>query len=348
MIMFAAGLAVGLLLSNTTVTPEDVQRAKTLTVSGWKLWTAQKWDEAQAKFEEAVKLDPEQTNAWNGLGWSCFNGGDDEKAEEAFKKCVELEPDHPAALNGLGQIHFFRRNYAEAEKKWLLISDERLPGDEPPAHWYGLAKMYLLQGKYDESAKWTKKILAKQPNDDGLKRMLTACEAKKLDDDLRRQIEPPEASSSMASRKGWALAQKGKFTEAAKEFRKAIQRDPKEANAYNGLGFCLLSSGNAPKAKPNFEKCLQLQPEHWGAVNGLAKCLKIEGKTSEAIALWEKMVEKCPGLNAGHYGLAGTYMEQGHYEKAIKINEEILKANPNDEQARQAIDQARKALAEKK
>ena len=61
-----------------------------LAQEGWRLWQQQKLEEAAEKFEEAVKLAPKNTNAWNGLGWSRFNAGKNAEAEKAFQKAIAL------------------------------------------------------------------------------------------------------------------------------------------------------------------------------------------------------------------------------------------------------------------
>ena len=86
-----------------------------------------KFADAVKKFEEAVALDPDAANAWNGLGWSRFNSGNREAAIEAFEKCVALEPSHPAALNGLGQVYLSQREYDKAEKYLLKAAPKRRP-----------------------------------------------------------------------------------------------------------------------------------------------------------------------------------------------------------------------------
>src|SRR5262249_6602837 len=54
---------------------KDVERAESLEQQGWQLWQNRDFDEATAKFQAAVKLDPDAANAWNGLGWSQLNSG---------------------------------------------------------------------------------------------------------------------------------------------------------------------------------------------------------------------------------------------------------------------------------
>src|SRR5262249_8554260 len=95
-----------------------------LSQEAWQLWNQQKFEEAIPKFEEAVKLSPKNSNAWNGLGWSQFNSGQQEAAIKSVQKVVALEPKHPAALNGLGQIYFYQRKYKEAEKYLLKAAPQ--------------------------------------------------------------------------------------------------------------------------------------------------------------------------------------------------------------------------------
>jgi len=159
----------------------DVAR---LTQDGWQLWQARKLDEAAGKFRQAVKLDPKNANAWNGLGWATFNAGKAEEAEAAFQKAIALEPDHPAALNGLGQICLFQKKYAEAEKYLLQAAPKA------PAAWFGLARLYLLQGKFDDAQQWAQKIVDSGQADELTAKMLQAAKDRRLSDGLRFAIEP--------------------------------------------------------------------------------------------------------------------------------------------------------------
>jgi pentatricopeptide repeat protein len=321
----------------------DVEKAATLTSEGWELWQARDYLQAADKFEQAVKIDPESSNAWNGLGWSRFNGGDSVAAEEAFGTCVKLEEAHAAAQNGLGQVYLLQRRYGKAEPHLL-----RAAKLQASAAWYGLTRLYLLEGKYKEALPWAKKVAAQQPEDDVARKMLAAAKAGKLDAALRAQIEPPKPSPSAAlTKRGWVFFQRGMPGRAAKEFRKALKKNPNDADARNGLGFALVNTGKPAEAKVHFEACLELQSEHLGAMNGLARCLKAEGKVDEAIALWERMVEKAPGPNAGTVGLAHTHLERKEYAKAVTYFEQLVKANPEDESAKQGLKIARAGLDRK-
>jgi tetratricopeptide (TPR) repeat protein/predicted Ser/Thr protein kinase len=164
---------------------ETNQTASQLAQEGWRLWQARKPGEATTKFEQAVRLDPNNANDWNGLGWATFNSGKIEDAERAFQKVISLEPNHPAALNGLGQIYLLQRKYGEAEEYLLKAAPQA------PAAWYGLARLYLLQGNFEQAERWAQNTVDSGQADEVVKRMLQAAKEKRLNEGLRLMIEPP-------------------------------------------------------------------------------------------------------------------------------------------------------------
>jgi Flp pilus assembly protein TadD len=323
-----------------------IERAEEVTQTGWQLWQERKLGEAASKFEEAVALDAENSNAWNGLGWARFNGGESPQAVPAFEKALELEPEHPAALNGLGQVYLSWGEFEQAEKYLAKAAPKA-----PAAH-FGLARLYLLTGDYDKAQRWIRRAMRGQPDDPTLKAMLAAARRKQLPDELKQQIAPvgkPESSPPAdAAAEGWRQFNEGKFRSAERNFRRVLSKDPENVSAMNGLAFILLNSGRTAQAKEYFEKCLKLEPDAPGPMNGLARCLKVEGKVDEAIALWEKMYEKYPGPNAAAVGLATTYLEQKEYDKAAKYFEELIKAMPDNEEFKQGLEAAKKGAADKR
>lgn len=172
----------------------DAGDADALSQQGWQLLQSGKPADAVAKFKEAVQLAPKDAEALNGLGWATFNSGQAAEAEKAFQAVVTISPEHPAALNGLGQIHLARREYAKAEPVLLKAAAQKAS-----AAWYGLARMYLLQGKFADAEKWAQMIEDSGQGDEIAKKMLEAAKAKKLSDGLRATIEPPAPADPKSS-----------------------------------------------------------------------------------------------------------------------------------------------------
>lgn len=330
----AIAITLMLLLNGNAVSAKDADRSLSLSNEGWAAWQQQDLSRAAGKFKEAVEVDPRNANAWNGLGWAQMNSGDASEAQKSFEKCVAVEKSHPAALNGLGVIAFNRKEFDKAEKSWQAAAKEA------PAAQFGLARLYLLQGKWAEAERYAKGI-AGNPDDDGTaKRLLAAARAKKVDADLRKIIEPLPQNADEAAR-AWALFNQGKLNQAKEIFEAAVKRDPKDMSAKNGLGFVYLNLGKLAEAKPLFEECVKADPNAAGALNGLARCLKAEGKVDEAIRLWEKVAKQAPQPNAATAGLAWTFLEQKSYDKALPYFEELARATPGDAEVQKGLQAAR-------
>ncbi len=177
-VMFVVCFAVAYLLARAPDNPRQ------LAQEGWQLWQSRQLDAAAEKFSRAVKLAPNDANAWNGLGWATFNSGKWDEAERAFQKVISLEPNHPAALNGLGQLHLARGNYELAESYLTKAAPQA------PAAWYGLARLYLLQGKFEQAEQWARKVVDSGQGDEVARKMLEAAQAKQLSEGLRFIIQP--------------------------------------------------------------------------------------------------------------------------------------------------------------
>ena len=163
-----------------------------LSQEAWQLWQEHKLDLATAKFQQAIQLAPGDANAWNGLGWSQFNAGHNAEAEKAFQQAVAIEPTQPGALNGLGQIYLSQRQYADAEKYLLQAAPQA------PAAWFGLARLYLLEDKFDQAETWAQKLVDSGQADDVAQQMLQAAKDKKISARLRKLIEPPQPNNHQA------------------------------------------------------------------------------------------------------------------------------------------------------
>ncbi|MCA9056372.1 MAG: tetratricopeptide repeat protein, partial [Planctomycetaceae bacterium] len=293
-------------------------------------------------FTQATELNPKLDSAWNGLGWARLNAGKTDEAVLAFQKCVELIPAHAAALNGLGQAFLSQRKYVEAEEH---LKDAAEGGAS--AAWYGLMRIYMLQGKYEDARVWAEKVAAANPQDPICQQVLAAAQAGELPSDLRQLIEPPEPMSA-DTQNAWQLFNSGRMTEAREVFKQALTADPDDISAHNGLGFVLLNTGDHADARPHFKACLESQPQHWGAMNGLARCLKAEGDIDGAVKLWQQMVDGVPGINAGHAGLADVYFERREYDKAVQFYEQLAAASAGDSFYAARLKTAREELEKSK
>lgn len=356
MLAIVTTLAINLLVSGAT----DAARSNAVAMEGWQLLQKQELSSALDKFQEAVKLDPNNGNAWNGLGWVYMNSGSGDQAQNAWQKCLKLIPNQPAALNGLGQLALMRRQYDQAEK-YLLAS---AASPKAPAALFGLTRLYLLQGKYEQAEKWGQKLVAVEPNNETSKQMLAAAKARELDPPLRDQLEPPPADESATKEspaskpaavapggkvdvgrsnaiaaEAWQSWQQQKPAEALEKFQKAVELNPNNANAWNGLGWVYFGSGTNDEAQDAWQKCLAIMPNNAAALNGLGQLALNQRQYDKA----EKYLLKAANqqAQAAWFGLARLYLLQGKYEQAQMWAQKLVTGDPHNTDAARMLSAAK-------
>jgi tetratricopeptide (TPR) repeat protein len=157
---------------------------------------------------------------------------------------------------------------------------------------------------------------------------------------------PSDADKKAAenlSAEGWRLWGQRKLPEAEAKFQSAVEKDPTNANAWNGLGWARMNQGKTLNAKEAFEMALVADPKLAGALNGLGWIAKGQGKTEDAIEYWKKAIAASPAATAALSGLASTYADLGEYGKAIDAYQQWLKVEPENKDAKAGLKKAQDA-----
>jgi tetratricopeptide (TPR) repeat protein len=160
------------------VDDKDKMDSENLVAEGWELWRQRKLAEAENKFKEAVKKNPTNANAWNGLGWAQQNQGKPLNAKASFEKCLEIQPKHAAALNGLGWIAKAQGKTDEAIAHWEKAIEA---APNATAALNGLATTYMELKQFDKAAKYYKMWLKVEPDNTNAKAGLERAKSQKTD-----------------------------------------------------------------------------------------------------------------------------------------------------------------------
>ncbi len=322
---------------NRPVTDKQIEAASVLSQEGWRLWQQQKMGQAEAKFKASLDQNPCDANAWNGLGWAQFNRGMPVNARESFMNCLYLEPCHGAALNGLGWAAKGQGNVDQALCFWEWAVEA---APSATAALNGLVQTYLELGENDKARKYVQLWLDVEPTSEQAQDAL-----KQANQSARTAVTPStisaadrKASVSLATR-GWQLWGQQNPAEAEKLFQQAVEKDPGNTNAWNGLGWSQFNQGKTDPAAKAFKACIGLEPKHAAALNGLGWIAKNKGQVDEALNYWEQAVEIQPGATAALSGLATTCQEQKNYEKAAYFYKKWLQVEPGNDQAKSGLAQ---------
>ena len=167
-------------------------------------FTAQeRYDEAAAEFERAVKLNPRSFDAWYQYARTALHQGDLPKALELLEKAMEMDPDDyqspliaAPAYRKLGN----EAKATEAERRGCALAARHLESypDNARAYFLATAALYNI-GEREKAFEWADKATAIDP-DDGNTRYNLAC--------FYAQVDEPDRAfaflqGSIASR-SWA------------------------------------------------------------------------------------------------------------------------------------------------
>jgi protein O-mannosyl-transferase len=153
---------------------------------------------------------------------------------------------------------------------------------------------------------------------------------------LRVKPDFAEAQNSL----GNALGAMGKTQDAIAHYGEALRLKPGYAEAHNDLGVALGKvPGRAVDAVDQFEEALRLNPGFYQAEFNLGTTLKTMGRPAEAIEHYEAASRLRPDDPTIHFYLAGALLQApGRTDEAVAQLREVLRLQPDNEQARRVLD----------
>ena len=181
----------------------DPQNAEAQALLALCLSHQKKWKGAIEAAREAVRLDPEEPLAHEALAVIYLNSNRLEEAERAILQALELEPDSPTYWHLAGHLAWRRSDWQTA----LESAQRGLASDPSSPDLINLRSLALMKlGHVEESRQGLAELLA----------------------------ENPEDPSSLANM-GWSSLHVGKPGEALEYFKSALQLEPENDYARQGL-----------------------------------------------------------------------------------------------------------------
>lgn len=103
---------------------------------------------------------------------------------------------------------------------------------------------------------------------------------------------------------GIRLFKEGRFSEAEKEFLRAIEINPEFVEAHNNLGLAYWRQGKKTQAIERYKKSLDMKPDYAEAMNNLAIIYDNDGRYEEAVQLYVSSLKLKPDYAEAHLNCA--------------------------------------------
>ncbi len=131
-------------------------------------------------------------------------------------------------------------------------------------------------------------------------------------------------------RAGHEFKRAGEFDNAARQFRKALELNPRNLDAQMNLGMIMLTKGIPKQAEGYFAEALKVDPASPFAHNGLGMALFRQGKLDQAIEHYIRAVQLEPDDFTMRYNLGLALFRQDKLDQALEHLSQGLHLQPDN------------------
>lgn len=137
-------------------------------------------------------------------------------------------------------------------------------------------------------------------------------------------------------RRGLALERANRITEAAEEYRQAIERYPHLREAHDALGMYYQRSGQLAKAAEEFRIVAKLEGDFLSFFNLGFVLIELE-RFEEALDAFQECLHMAPEDSATHFELGLIHFSRGDFGTALDHLQRPLRSYPEDWEVRNLI-----------
>jgi Flp pilus assembly protein TadD len=190
---------------------------------------------------------------------------------------------------------------------------------------YGQAGLALERKDCQSATPLLEQALAKNPDEADAHSALAYCYEKedRANDairEYRRAVELDPKDTYSWQRLGWLTLDQDPAQSAA-AFRAALHADPKSVEAHHGLGVALVESGHPDAGVKELQQALASSPDDLQVLHALAYAYRKMGRYADAVKPLTHIVELQPNEPETHAELADVYDKLGDAKNAARERE---------------------------
>lgn len=113
-------------------------------------------------------------------------------------------------------------------------------------------------------------------------------------------------------------------------FEKAVENNPRYADAYYYIGWCNGKLGRYSEAVKAYKQVIMINPDYAEAYKNLGVVYGELRNYSKAVEAFKQAIRINPDDTFAHIGLGWAYVELGHYNEAMEVYKQLIRINPDD------------------
>jgi tetratricopeptide (TPR) repeat protein len=289
-------------------------------------------EQAAAKFQHAIKLQPESSTAQHLLATVLEKQGDSAGAAAAYRKALDLNPGDLSAKQAIDRLSLPDSPTAATTSNPEQDDSTRITELED----------YIRKGRFKEVEPLLTDYLQQHPESfwgwyalgySQFAQKKIGASIQSLSKSLQLNIKNAEAHKIL----GRDLMIIGKFEAAQIEFEQGIRYDPKSAELHYDLGKLFSMQDNWQDARAQFAEALRIDPSYLEALDALGLTQEALGDDAGAVSSYQKAMalneERHGNFVAAHVNLSAYYNRTGDSVKALQLALKALDLDPNSDKA---------------
>jgi tetratricopeptide (TPR) repeat protein len=292
-------------------------------------------DGAVAELEAAIQMNPERSATYANLGTMEFGRGHKDAAERAFKRAVELSPGAADARLALASFYWATSRMADAERE-LDAALAAEPGN-PLAH-RTAATFFLVTDRPEAAEQHLRRHLELTKSPAAALALADFYIAQNKETAARQLLEPIGKDSQTAGAANLRLAAldqaAGRSAEASARVEAILQAEPAQLSALLMKSGFLLREHKVDEAVIVAQKATQAHADSPAAFSALGRAQMARKDRSAAITAYEEAVRLNPLATDAKVALSRLALAAGRVESSTSLAEEVLKAQPQNAEAR--------------
>jgi tetratricopeptide (TPR) repeat protein len=333
--MGLAGLVTIALVSSACIRSPEAKSAKFMA-EGKRLLEQKDPARAILQFRNAAQTTPRNPEAYYQLALASLAAGDIQQGLIALQKTLSLNPKHAGAEVELSRL-MVATNDGDLLKQargrlQSLLADDR---DDPDVLQV-LALSELKLGSPEEAAQHLERAVATAPQN--LVIVVTLAQAKLSQNDtkgaeevLKGAVAASPESADAAIMLGRLYMGLKRYGEAEGQFRRAISLDANSGTALLNLAVLENETGKKSDAEQTLLKLSHFPDPNSKAAH--ANFLFSDGRRDEAVKEFEEIVKAFPENRQARTRLVAAYNSMNREVDARRILDAVLKKNPKDADA---------------
>jgi tetratricopeptide (TPR) repeat protein len=292
--------------------------------------------ESEAALIALSKAQPTNPEPFARLGLLEARRGNYPQAIIFYRKAMALNPTMPGLGLNLGLALFKDGQYKQAIQIFTPMLKSQPPSSPERQRLTILLGMsHYGLGEFQAAVPYLKQ--AADGDAQNLPLLLTLAHSCLLSkqypcvlDAYHRMVAQNAESAEADMLVGEALDEMKDTAGATKEFRAAVQANPKEPNVHFGLGYLLWKQMQYQEAAQEFQAELDNTPDHAQAMLYLADAYIETNRLKDAEPFLEKLVKSYPAMPRAHLDLGIVYAAADRKEDALREFKAAAALKPND------------------